>query len=103
MTREEGAPINPDLIPLPVVWVKSWTGNAGKTARVFHSTMGSGKDFQDPDMRRVAVNAAYWCLGLESQIDPNSSVDYVGKFEPLVSGFNYEKLGVRARRPFYYR
>ncbi len=103
MNREEGAPINPDLIPLPVVWVKDWTGNTGKTARVFHSTMGSGKDFQDPDMRRVAVNAAYWCLGLEDQIDPAANIDYVGKFEPLVSGFSYEKLGVRARKPAYYR
>ncbi len=103
MTREENSGINPDLIPLPVAWVKSWTGRTGKTARVFHSTMGSGKDFEDVDVRRIAVNAAYWCLGLESQINPNSTVDPVGIYKPLVSGFNYEKLGVRPRPVSDYR
>ena len=97
LTREEGSGDNPDLIPLPVVWVKSWTGRTGKTARVFHSTMGSGKDFEDVDVRRVAVNATYWCLGLEDQIDPQSNVDPVGEYAPLVSGFNYPKLGVKPR------
>lgn len=97
MTREEGSGANPDLIPLPVVWVTNWTGRTGKSARVFHSTMGSGKDFEDVDVRRVAVNATYWCLGLEDQIDPQSNVDPVGAYEPLVSGFNYPKLGVRPR------
>lgn len=103
MTREQGSPINPDLIPLPVAWVKTWTGNSGQSARVFHSTMGSGKDFEDPDLRRLAINAAFWCLGLEDQIDPKSSVDTVGEYKPLISGFNYEKLGVFPHPPAYYR
>jgi hypothetical protein len=97
MTRVEGSGTNPDLIPLPVVWVKNWTGRTGKSARVFHSTMGSGKDFEDADVRRLAVNAAYWCLGLEDQINPKSNVDPIGNYTPLVSGFHYEKLGVRPR------
>ncbi|MCH2100962.1 MAG: ThuA domain-containing protein [Planctomycetes bacterium] len=97
MTREEGSGDNLDLIPLPVVWVKSWTGRTGKSTRVFHSTMGSGKDFEDVDVRRVAVNAAYWCLGMGSQIDSQSNVDPVGEYVPLASGFNYPKLGVEPR------
>ena len=103
MTREEDSGANPDLIPLPVVWVTNWTGRTGKAARVFHSTMGSGKDFEDVDVRRVAVNATYWCLGLEDQIDPQSNVDPIGAYEPLVSGFNYEKLGVQPRPVLHYK
>jgi type 1 glutamine amidotransferase len=103
MTRESDSPVNEDLIALPVAWVKEWTGNGGGVARVFHSTMGSAKDLESAGLRRLMINAAYWCLGLEDSIDPDSSVDVVGTYEPLESGFNYEKLGVRARPPAEYR
>ncbi|NQU48350.1 MAG: ThuA domain-containing protein [Planctomycetes bacterium] len=103
MTREKNSPINRELIPLPVAWVKEWTGNGGKTARVFHSTMGSGKDFESAGLRRLAVNAVYWSLGLEAQITPEMNVDVVGTFNPLPSGFNYEQLGVRPHPPAYYK
>jgi glucose/arabinose dehydrogenase len=103
MNRKRNSPVNKELIPLPVAWVKNWTGNLGKTARVFHSTMGSGKDFESAGLRKLAINAVYWCLGMESQIDPNSSVEVIGTFEPLSSGFNYEKLGVKAHPPAYFR
>lgn len=88
---------NPDLVALPVAWVKDWTGNTGKTARVFHSTMGSAEDYLNPGLRRLTVNAVYWCLAMESQIDPQSSVELVGKYEPHASGFNYPKLNVTPR------
>jgi len=85
---------NPAKIPLPIAWTKTWTGNRGETTRVFHTTMGSAKDYECADLRRLTINAAYWCLGLEDAIDPDRSVDTVGPYEPLSSGFNYEKLGV---------
>ena len=88
---------------LPIAWTKTWTGNGGKTARVFHTTMGSAKDYQCADLRRLTINAAYWCLGLEDAIDAGSSVEYVGSYTPLVSGFNYEKLGVVPRPVSEYR
>ena len=94
---------NPQKIPLPIAWTKTWTGNTNQTARVFHVTMGSAKDFESAGLRRLAINAAYWCLELESQISPESRVDYVGEYRPLASGFNYEKLGVVPRKPEYYR
>ena len=37
---------NEKLIALPVAWTKTWTGNGAKAARVFHSTMGSARDFE---------------------------------------------------------
>ena len=33
-------------------------------------------------------------MGMESAISPARSVDIVGAYQPLESGFNYEELGV---------
>jgi|GEM_PF-491802 len=90
---------NPKKIPLPIAWTNFWTGSTGKTARVFHVTMGSAKDYQSSGLRRMTVNAAYWCLNMEVHIDAKSSVDYIGEYTPLRSGFNYEKLNVVPQKP----
>ncbi|MEX2216925.1 MAG: ThuA domain-containing protein [Phycisphaeraceae bacterium] len=103
MGRKHDDEINPKLIALPVAWVKTWTGNTGKTARVFHTTMGSARDYESAGLRRLTINAAYWCLRMENQIDAQSSVDIVGTFDPLESGFNYEKLKVVPRKVSYYK
>ncbi|MFN3150311.1 family 16 glycoside hydrolase [Bremerella sp.] len=97
--RERGGESNPEKEPLPVAWFKDWQTSQGKTARVFQSTMGSGKDFESAGLRRLVINAAYWCLGMEDAIEAASSVDYVGPYKPLASGFNYEELGVTAKKP----
>jgi len=55
--RNHDDAVNPKLIALPVAWVKTWTGNAGKSARVFHTTMGSAEDFQNAGLRRMTANA----------------------------------------------
>jgi len=101
--REYGGASNPSKIPLPVAWFKSWRTSQGEAARVFHTTMGSGKDLESPGLRRLIVNAAYWCLEMEKDISPTRSVDYVGDYQPLASGFNYEKLGVAPQPPAAYR
>ena len=94
---------NPDLIPLPVAWTKSWTGAEGRTARVFHTTMGSARDFQCEDMRRLLLNALLWGLEREDDIRPDLDVDVVGEYSPRKSGFDYEKLDVRPRPPSAFR
>lgn len=94
---------NPEKEPLPVAWTKTWTGSTGKTARVFHMTMGSGGDFQSAGVRRLTINAAYWCMGLEDRISPQRSVEYVGPYEPLDTGFDYAQLGVVPKPPAAYR
>ena len=48
------------------------------------------------------MNASYWCVGLEDEISATSSVDYVGEYKPLASGFDYEKLGVLPKMPEAY-
>lgn len=101
--REPGGASNPKKEPLPVAWIKNWTTSQGASARVFQSTMGSGKDLENPGLRRLILNAAYWCLEMEKEIDASRSVDYTGGYQPLVSGFNYEQLGVSPHPPAWYR
>ena len=59
--------------------------------------MGSGKDFESAGLRRLLVNASYWCLELEEAIRADASVELVGEYAPLASGFAYAELGVRPR------
>jgi hypothetical protein len=94
---------NPNKEPLPVAWFKTWKTTKGKDARVFQSTMGSGIDLQSAGLRRLIINASYWGMGMEDVISPVSSVDIVGCYDPLESGFNYEQLGVIPRKPSEYR
>ena len=94
MGRKHDDPPNLKLEPLPVAWCKTWKTSGGKEARVFQSTMGSGHDLQNAGLRRLIINAAYWGIGMESAITATRSVDIVGPYEPLESGFNYAELGV---------
>ena len=103
MGRKHDDAVNPDLVALPVAWVKTWTGNTGKTARVFHTTMGSAQDYKSAGLRRLTINAVYWCLGMEDKIDPASNVDIIGDYQPPDSGFNYEKLKVVPHKPNFYK
>ncbi|MDF1862143.1 MAG: ThuA domain-containing protein [Verrucomicrobiales bacterium] len=100
-TPEDGP--NPEKKPLPVAWFKNWQTTEGKTARVFQSTMGSARDLESAGLRRLIINASYWGMGMEERISPDSSVEIVGDYDPLASGFNYEKLGVVPRMPAAYR
>ncbi len=100
--KHDDAP-NTDKEPLPVAWFKNWTTSKGKKARVFHSTMGSAKDLQSAGLRRLVINAAYWGMGMEDAITPDRSVEIIGDYEPLASGFQYEKLGVVPQMPAAYR
>ena len=92
-------PPNPDKIALPIAWTKIWTGSLGKPARVFHVTMGSARDYQSAGLRRLTVNAAFWCLGLEDRIPAEADVELVGDYVPLESGFDYARLGVVPKPP----
>ena len=103
VSLEKGAAPNLKKEPLPVAWTKTWTGNQGKVSRIFHFTMGSAVDFQNTGVRRLTVNAVFWGLKMEKQIKPELSVDIVGEYKPLKAGFNYEMLGVKPRKPDYYK
>ena len=67
---------------MPVAWTKTYAGDAGKTARIFTTTMGSSEDLTAEGTRRMLVNAAYWCQRMEDQIPAKSNVEIVGDYKP---------------------
>lgn len=81
---------NLDKFPLdnPVAWTKSYTGNSGKKARVFFTTLGHPYDFKLPVVRKIALNGIYWALGKEKEIPENgASVNLDDNYDPNNSGF----------------
>ena len=68
---------------IPIAWTRTYQGG-----RVFTTTMGSADDLPSQGVRRMLVNAAYWCLAMEDAIDPVSDVSIVGEYHPTPFGFN---------------
>ena len=75
---------------MPIAWTRDVKG-----ARIFTTTMGSADDLVAAGTRRMLVNAAFWCVGLEKAITPTLNVDTVGNFQPTRFGFKGYKKGVR--------
>jgi type 1 glutamine amidotransferase len=88
-------PPNPDKALMPVAWTKTYAGDAGKTCRVFATTMGHAGDFRSEGFRRLMVNGCYWALGMEGAIPAKSEVGIVGKYEPNDIGMGRHKPGLR--------
>ena len=86
---------NYDKPIMPLAWVKNYTGELGKTSRIFCTTMGASVDLKSEGLRRLLVNGCYWCMGMEDQIPECSNVDYVVEYEPLYFGFASHKKNVR--------
>jgi hypothetical protein len=80
---------------MPVAWTKTYTGKAGKAARVFTTTMGASQDLLSEGLRRLLVNACYWAVGLEDKIPAKSNVDLVGAYKPRPFGNDEFKTGVK--------
>jgi hypothetical protein len=80
---------------MPIAWTKSYKSASGKTARVFCTTMGASQDFASEGLRRLLVNASYWCLGMDEKIAEKSKVDLVGEYKPTAFGFNGFTKGVK--------
>jgi hypothetical protein len=77
----------------PVVWVRNYKNEAGKTNKIVTTTMGSSTDLQNEGLRRLLVNASYWAVGLP--VPEKADVSYVGEFKPLMYGFDGFKKGVK--------
>ena len=92
---EPSDPPKPGSPTMPLAWIKNYTGEQGAESRVFCTTMGASVDLESKGLRRLLVNACYWCMGLENQISDESQVDYVGEFNPTFFGFGTFKRGMR--------
>lgn len=81
----------------PVAWTKTYTGESGRPARVFFTTLGHPYDFRQESMRKLALNGILWALGMEDLIPPEGArADFVGAYEPNNSGFGeVHKQGMR--------
>ena len=77
----------------PIVWVRDYKNEAGKTNKVVVTTLGASTDLQNEGLRRMLVNAAYWTVGLP--VPEKADVAYVGEFKPLMYGFDGFKKGVK--------
>ncbi len=80
---------------MPVAWIKTYAAKSGKKARVFTTTMGASQDLLSEGLRRLLVNACYWCLGMENKIPPKADVRLVGEYKPRPFGFNKYRRGLK--------
>jgi hypothetical protein len=87
--------VNTAKKPVPVAWIKTFTGAPGKAGRVFTTTMGHNGDLVSEGFRRLLVNAAYWCVGMEDKIPAKATVDFVGEYKPSPIGMGKFKKGVK--------
>ena len=80
---------------MPLIWIREYTGEKGKTSRIVTTTMGAGVDLQSEGLRRVLVNGCYWGLGFEDRIPDRSNVECVGDYKPTYFGFGKFVPGVK--------
>lgn len=81
---------------MPVVWLRNYTGETGKTDKIITTTMGASVDLENEGLRRLVVNACYWALGLDDQIPAGGcNVEVVGSYKPTYFGGNRFIKGVK--------
>ncbi|MCM8526370.1 MAG: ThuA domain-containing protein, partial [Lentisphaeraceae bacterium] len=74
----------------PLAWTREYKNSAGKTNKVFTTTMGSSTDLADEDLRRLVGNAVFWALDLK--VPEKLDVTTPGKFVPtFYSNNKYKK------------
>lgn len=88
------SPPDPDKKLTPIAWVKTYTGDTGKTDQIFTTTMGHPMDFPNAGFRRMLVNACYWAVGLADKISASSNVSLVGPYHPNPIGVGKFKRGL---------
>ncbi len=84
---------------MPIAWIRLRTLDSGpkkgSVQRIACSTIGASIDLPSRDLRRLFVNLAYWCVGLEGQIAAKPKADLVGTFTPTMFGFGTFTRGVK--------
>jgi hypothetical protein len=78
---------------MPVAWTRLFTNEAGKTNRIFCTTMGAATDLQNEGLRRLVVNAVYWTFGLD--VPARANVAYVDDYKPAMYGFKGYRRGLK--------
>jgi hypothetical protein len=84
-------PVNDPM--MPVAWTRIYENEAGKTNRIFVTTLGAATDLASEGTRRMVMNALYWALDME--VPEEADVRYVGEYKPTMYGFGDFKKGVK--------
>jgi len=82
---------------MPLVWIRNYTGENGRTAKVLTTTMGAAVDLENEGLRRLLINAAYWAVGLEKKIPRRANAACVGEYQPGWFGYGKFKPGRKPR------
>jgi hypothetical protein len=80
---------------MPIAWTRSHTNDAGKTNRIFTTTMGSATDLLNEGFRRMLVNSVYWATDLTKVLPQRVNVEFVGPYKPSNFGFDGFRKGVK--------
>lgn len=80
---------------MPLVWMRDYTSESGKTSKIVTTTMGASVDLESEGLRRLLVNACYWTVGFQEKIPAKANVEYVDEFKPTWFGFGKFKPGVK--------
>jgi hypothetical protein len=76
-----------------IAWVRERENEAGKTNRIFTTTMGAASDLVNEGLRRLVVNGVYW--GLQIEVPKNADVTLVDPYTPSFYGFNTERKNLK--------
>jgi hypothetical protein len=72
---------------MPVAWTREYPQESGTTNRIFTTTMAASIDLVNEGLRRLMINAAYWCTGMEDDIPASADVEIRGDYKPTFFGF----------------
>lgn len=75
---------------VPVAWVKGYQVPGGAAGKVFMTTMGTSSNLTNNSVRRLLVNAALWCTGLDIPA-AGANADLVGTYAP--TKFEFRSTG----------
>jgi hypothetical protein len=78
---------------MAVAWTRQHQNDAGKTNRIFCTTMGAATDLANEGLRRLVVNAVYWGLNLE--VPAKADVEFVDEFHPSPYGFGGQRKNLK--------
>lgn len=89
MRPDDGPAVDEKNDPMmPIAWTKSYQLPGGEKGVAFASTIGAATDLESEGVRRLLVNAAYWCVGLGDNIPAEgTNVDLLKDFTPEPFGF----------------
>jgi hypothetical protein len=90
----QSAPVAKKNDPMqPVAWTRLYKNAAGKTNKIFTTTMGAASDLDDANLRRLVANASYW--GLDMDVPKEGNVDIPESYKPTFYGFGTYQKGLK--------